>query len=158
MSNSDEKMLSMRRRSPVPVDQCGAALASKMIADKWILLIIREAFYGVARYEDMRADIGIPRSVLTQRLKYLVEQKILERKAYQEEGARTRYAYVLSARGKDLALTILALMQWGDAYLKDGVAAIDVLDRKSGAALKVGLVYEDQDVVPLSDVYIKPRK
>lgn len=158
MSNPAIKAASFRRRSPVPVDQCGAVLASKIIADKWILLIIREAFYGVVRYEDMRADIEIPRSVLTQRLKYLVEHGIMERISYQETGARRRSAYVLSSKGKDLALTILALMQWGDTHLKDGVAAIDIIDRKSGATLKVGLVDKEQEIVPLSDVTIKLTK
>lgn len=157
MSNSALTPQTLRRRSPVPVDQCGAALASEIIADKWTLLIIREAFYGVMRYEDMRADIEIPRSVLTQRLKRLVEHGILERKPYREAGARTRYAYILSSKGKDLALTILALMQWGDTHLKNGVKAIDVLEKTSKKPLKVGLIYQDQNEVPLSEVTVKPK-
>lgn len=130
-------------------------MASEIIADRWTLLIIREAFYGVIRYEDIRADIEIPRSVLTQRLKRLVEYGIMERKPYREEGARTRNAYILSHKGKDLALTILALMQWGDTHLKNGVKAIDVLEKGSKKPLKVGLMYQDQSEVPLSDVIIK---
>lgn len=141
----------------MPVDQCGAALASQILADRWTLLIIREALYGVKRYDDIRQDIQIPRSVLTQRLKRLVDEGILNREPYREDGARTRYAYVLSDKGKDLGLTILALMQWGDKHLKNGVAAIDVNDRKTGAPLKVGLVQRGTKTTPLSDVTIRPK-
>lgn len=152
MSNSDR----IRRRAPVPMDQCGAALAAEILADRWTLLIIREAFYGVTRYDDIRADIGIPRSVLTTRLKRMVAEGILRRVPYQEAGARTRYGYQLTGRGRDLGLIILALMQWGDTHLKGGVPALAVTHRQTGAALQVGLVDDPAAVVPLSDVRIKP--
>ncbi|GJL95872.1 MAG: transcriptional regulator [Hyphococcus sp.] len=141
----------------MPVDQCGAALASEIIADRWTLLIIREAFYGVMRYDDIREDIQIPRSVLTHRLKRLVDNDILQREPYQEDGARARFGYVLTEKGKELGLTILALMQWGDKHLKNGVAAIDILDAEKGDALKVGLVPQSNRTIPLSKVSIKVR-
>lgn len=146
----------IRRRAPVPIDRCGAAMASDILADRWTLLIIREAFYGVTRYDDIREDIGIPRSVLTSRLKRLVAQGILAREPYQEDGARTRYGYVLTDRGRALGLTILALMQWGDEYLKDGVKALDVSDRATGKSLRVGLLADPEMEVPLSSVRLKP--
>jgi DNA-binding HxlR family transcriptional regulator len=160
MSNPDNKKtipIAVRRRSPVPVDQCGAALAAEIISDRWTLLIIREAFYGVMRYDDMREDIGIPRSVLTDRLKKLVKAGVLERLPYREEGSRMRYGYGLTEIGKQLGLTILALMQWGDAHLKDGKAAIDVTRRDTGAKVRVGLVEEGKPSLSLSDVRIKVR-
>jgi len=66
------------------------ALASELLFEKWTMLIIRETFYGVKRFEDMREDTGIPRSVLTSRLKHLVAPGLLEKKQYQVEGARPR--------------------------------------------------------------------
>ena len=152
MSNSGK----VRRRAPVPMDQCGAALAAEILADRWTLLIIREAFYGVTRYDDIRADIGIPRSVLTTRLKHLVAAGILERVPYQEAGTRTRHCYALTGKGRDLGLIILALMEWGDTYLKDGVAALAVTHSETGKPLQLGLVEDPAMAVPLSRVRIKP--
>lgn len=151
MSNSDIE-IGRQRRAPVAVDQCGAALATQIISDRWTLLIIREAFYGVKRYDDIRADIGIPRSVLTDRLKKLVTAEILDREPYREEGARTRYGYGLTEKGRDLGLMIIALMQWGDQHLKDGHSALALHDRSTGTALKVALVDEDVKATAWQDV------
>lgn len=157
MSNSDSEK-PVRRSAPVPMDQCGAALTSEILADRWIILILRAAFFGVKRYDDIRADIGIPRSVLTDRLKRLVDAGIFVREPYQEAGARTRYAYGLSPKGSELGLTILALMQWGDKHLKNGVAAIEVTDRTTGLPLRVGLVSDPTTIVALKDVRLNVKK
>ena len=157
MSNSgDEK--SAQRRAPVAVEDCGAALASDIISDRWAFLIVREILYGVTRYDDIRADIGIPRSVLTTRLKQLVEHGILTRAPYQEPGARTRYSYVLTEAGLDLAMVVFALMQWGDKHLKGGDTALDVTRHSNGAPVKVALVEAAAKEVPLSDLKVKPVK
>ncbi|WP_238113261.1 helix-turn-helix domain-containing protein [Yoonia sp. I 8.24] len=148
---------SIRRNAPVPMAQCGAACALEILSDRWTMLIIREAFYGVMRYEDMRDDIGIPRSVLTQRLKRLTEAEVLERMPYREEGERTRYGYRLTSRGQSLGLTLLALMQWGDEELRDGSSAIALHDKETGARLRVGLVREGTSEIPLSSARITPQ-
>ncbi|WP_417518583.1 winged helix-turn-helix transcriptional regulator [Minwuia sp.] len=153
MSNS-AKRDSVRRSAPVPIDQCGAALATEILSDRWTLLIVREAFYGVMRYDDIRADIGIPRSVLTDRLKRLVSVGILAREPYREVGARSRYGYRLSPMGAELGLTILALMQWGDKHINAGKTAVRVQDRATGKKLKVALVEDDAVEVKLAEVQI----
>ncbi len=140
------------------VDDCGAAKATEIVSDRWTFLIIREAFYGVSRYDDIRADIGIPRSVLTDRLKKLVAAGLLLRKPYREEGARTRYGYHLTDKGMDLGLMIIALMQWGDEHLKDGDAALALRDQSTGAPLKVALVGDDVEGIPWNDVRIEVLK
>jgi len=156
MSNSDASA-DIRKRTPVPIDKCGAALATHIISDRWTILIIREAFYGVKRYDDIREDIGIPRSVLTSRLKRLVAQGILEREPYREAGARTRYAYKLTEMGRGLGLVLLALTDWGDRYLKNGQSAIDVIDIHTGKKLMVGLVDKVGRIRTFADIAIKPR-
>lgn len=150
MSNSDTI-----RRAPVPVERCGAARALDVIGDRWTLLILREAFYGVTRFDDMRADMGIPRSVLTQRLARMVEDGLLTRVPYREAGARERFAYALTAKGRGLAGVILALMRWGDAYLAPDGPALAVTDR-AGRPLKVALVDAEVPEVPLREVVLTP--
>lgn len=152
MSNSD----TVRHRAPIPVERCGAARTVDLLADRWMLLIVREAFWGVIRYADIRADIGIPRSVLSERLKRLVASGILKRKPYREAGARARQGYALTPKGRDLGLVMLALMQWGDAHIEGHMPALEVTSRKSGKRLRVALVEEDAERVAAEDVVMHP--
>lgn len=139
MSNSAGAK-SVRKRAPVPKNKCPMALAAAIVGDKYTLLILREAFYGVTRFDDMRADLGAPRSTLTGRLAKLVELEILTRAPYQEDGSRWREAYALTEKGRALALTLLALAQWGEDYVLHGSAPVEIVDAKSGEALRVGLI------------------
>ncbi len=153
MSNSNNSLIEPKN-TPVPLDKCGMALAAQHLMEKWNMLIIREAFYGVARFEDILEDLQIPRSVLTTRLKQLVALGILDRTPYQPEGSRTRNGYVLTKKGWDLGLTILALMQWGDTHLNGGESQISVVDKRNGDPLRVGLVPMDQNGPSLTDLEI----
>ena len=134
------------------------ALASEILGDRWTLLVLREAFYGVQRYDDMLADLGAPRSTLTDRLAKLVERGIMMRRAYQERGARTRHAYVLTEAGRALALTLLALTQWGEEHVLHGVAPVEIVDRSNGRPLRVELVDGEGRITDLKDAMLSLRK
>lgn len=122
----------------------GAACSIKrtldIVGDPWTLLILRESFWGVRRFADFEKYLGIPRAVLSNRLRRLTAQGLLERRAYQEEGQRKRDEYVFTASGMDLLPALIALMQWGDVHLGKGHTRI--VDKKTGAALSVQIVTE----------------
>jgi len=126
------------------------ALAAEIIGDRWTLLILREAFYGVSRYDDMLADLGAPRSMLTDRLNRLVARGILCRQAYREPGSRTRQAYRLTEAGQQLALTLLALTQWGEDHVTGRETPVEIVDRSDGRKLRVALIADQAASVPLS--------
>ena len=94
---------------------CSIAGALEIMGERWSLLIVRDAFLGLRRFEEFRASLGIARNVLTERLNRLVEEGIFERVRYQERP--TRYEYRLTAKGRDVGTTLIALMQWGDRHL-----------------------------------------
>jgi len=142
----------------VPKEKCPMALASEILGDKWTLLILREAFYGVQRYDDMRADLGAPRSMLTDRLSKLVRLGVMERRPYQEPGARTRYAYGLTESGRALALTLLAITQWGEEYVLKRPAPVEIIDRKTGKPLRVDIVDEKGKPADLSKAVLVKRR
>lgn len=139
----------------MPLDNCGMAMASRLLEERWTLLIIREALYGVTRFDAMQADLGLPRSVLSNRLKRLVEAGILAPRAYREPGQRTRKQYVLTPMGIDLALPLIALMQWGDKYLLEGESAAKIVSRKTGAGLSVAPIDETGKAVPFSEIELR---
>jgi DNA-binding HxlR family transcriptional regulator len=78
-------------------------------------LVLREAFFGVRRFDDFQKNLGISRSVLARRLKYLVDQGILERRRYQERPER--FEYRLTEAGLELYPIFLAMKAWGDKWL-----------------------------------------
>ena len=94
---------------------CSIAGTLDIIGDRWTLLILRDAFRGVRRFEEIQRDLGIARNILTDRLQRIVEAAVLERTPYQHRPPR--YEYRLTPRGVDLSPALVALMRWGDKWL-----------------------------------------
>jgi DNA-binding HxlR family transcriptional regulator len=103
---------------------CSIARTFGALGDGWSALILRDVFVGLNRFEDLRADLGISRKILTARLKGLEEAGILVRIAYQERPLR--YEHRLSVAGEELIPPILALLAWGDRWKqkRDGPPAL----------------------------------
>ena len=98
--------------------RCSIAGALDVIGEKWSLLVVRELFLGVRRFNDIAANTGAPRDILTARLRRLEELGVIERREYSERPPR--YEYRLTATGKDLRPVIMALKQWGEDHVMAG--------------------------------------
>ena len=99
----------------VPVARkCSVARTIEILGDRWIFLILREAFFGVRYYDGFKNNLGIATNILSDRLKTLVEHEILNREK-EKDGRRFRYR--LTAKGLDLYPVTLGFMQWGDKWL-----------------------------------------
>jgi DNA-binding HxlR family transcriptional regulator len=96
---------------------CSIARALEVVGERWTLLIVRDVFLGLRRFDQLQASLGIARNVLTDRLNRLVEEGILERVRYSERPAR--FEYRLTRRGRELNIALTALRQWGDTYLSE---------------------------------------
>ena len=93
---------------------CSVAATLEIVGERWTLLILRDAFLGIRRFEQFQTDLGIARNVLASRLDGLVEHGILERSRYQERPER--FEYRLTDKGVDLWPVMVSMMQWGDAH------------------------------------------
>ena len=100
-------------------ENCSVTRTLEVIGEKWTLLVLREAFFGVRRFDDFQRIIGCARNVLSARLATLVDQGILRREPYREPGSRRRYEYRLTGKGRELFPVLIALMQWGDRWESD---------------------------------------
>src|SRR5258707_4138423 len=99
-------------------ENCAVARSLEVIGERWTLLIIRDAFFGVCRFSDFRDHLGIPRAVLTERLNLLVEHGILARTT----ATSGRDEYSLTEKGQRLWPTIWSLLSWGhEYYVPDGM-------------------------------------
>ncbi|MEH1013413.1 helix-turn-helix domain-containing protein [Micromonospora sp. CPCC 206060] len=101
------------------VENCTIARAMEILGERWTLVVLREVFNGVRRFDDMRVRTNVPRQVLTNRLATLVDRGVLRREPYREPGARLRHEYRLTAMGMDLWPVLVAVLGWGDRYLAD---------------------------------------
>src|ERR687887_353605 len=106
---------------------CSVARALEVVGERWTLLIVRDAFLGLRRFDEFQESLGIARNVLTDRLNRLVDEGILERVRYSERPER--YEYRLTPKGRELNVALAGLRQWGDKHLSDKPPR--VLRRKS---------------------------
>jgi DNA-binding HxlR family transcriptional regulator len=94
---------------------CSIAQSLEIVGEWWTLLILRDSFLGIRRFDDFVERLGISRNVLTNRLDTLVDAGVLERRPYDE--ARGRYDYVLTDKGRALWPVMTAIRQWGDEWV-----------------------------------------
>jgi len=97
-----------------PGQFCSVARSLEVIGERWSLLIVREVMYGKRRFSQMQSSLGVARNVLAARLGRLIDEGILERRAYQE--SPPRYEYFLTEKGLDLWPALIALQGWGDRH------------------------------------------
>src|SRR4051812_21461561 len=132
---------------------CSIARALELVGERWTLLIVRDAFLGLRRFDEFQRSLGIARNVLTDRLNRLVGEGILERVRY--SARPERFEYRLTPKGRDLNIALTALRQWGDEYLSEQPPR--VLRRKAdGKPVVAALVPEGTDVLRPEEVEAVP--
>lgn len=94
---------------------CSVARTLEVVGEWWTMLVIREAFNGVRRFDDFHERLGIARNVLAARLQRLVEHGVLERRQYQDRPPRCEYR--LTEKGRDLYPVLIAMLAWGDRWM-----------------------------------------
>jgi DNA-binding HxlR family transcriptional regulator len=115
---------------------CSIARSLDVMGDRWSILILRDTFRGIRRFEEIRRDLEIPRAVLADRLASLVEAGVLEKRMYMEHPPR--HEYRLTDMGRELSPVLVGLMQWGDRWLGDGRAPTVLVHETCGTEVDLG--------------------
>lgn len=97
-------------------EPCAIARSLSVLGERWMFVVLRQAFMGARRFEDYQQGTGIARNILTDRLNGLVEEGILKRRPYAEHPGRTLYQYRLTEKGLELYPILLTLMKWGNKH------------------------------------------
>ena len=105
---------------------CSVARSVAVIGDRWTLMILRDAFLGVRRFEAFQSRLGISRTIITERLKLLVDEGVLTKVPYQDRPLR--HEYRLTQKGLDLHPVVMAIVHWGDRHYA-GEAGAPLLHR-----------------------------
>ena len=130
-----------------------AATRGRPFVERWTLLIIRDAFLGLRRFDQFQESLGIARNVLTGRLNWLVGEGILERVRYSERPRR--HEYQLTPKGRDLLLPLTAFRQWGDKYLSQKPPTL-LRRRSDSKPVVAALVPEGSGVLRAEQVELVP--
>ena len=110
---------------------CPVARGLSVVGDRWTMLVIRECFLGIRRFEKMQERLGITRHVLADRLRILETAGVLRREAYQQRPLR--HEYRLTERGKALYPVLVTLIDWANAHVPlEGEASVSLLSRETG--------------------------
>ncbi len=115
---------------------CSIAASLDIVGDRWTILILRDAFRGLRRFDEFRRDLAIPRAVLSDRLRRLVESGVMVKRAYQDRP--TRYEYRLTRMGLELSPILVSLMQWGDRWLSADGAPTLLVHERCGTEVDLG--------------------
>ncbi|MFF4550072.1 winged helix-turn-helix transcriptional regulator [Streptomyces sp. NPDC001435] len=137
-------------------DLCSIARTVELIGDRWSMLVLREAFYGVSRFEQLRENLRISRAVLTDRLDGLIAAGLLERVPYQSPGQRARNEYRLTEAGTELMPAFAALLAWGDKHRNNGMPPVTLTHAGCGAPLRSQLVCDKGHAVTADEVEPEP--
>ena len=116
-----------------PSQYCPVAATLEVVGERWTLLIIRDVFLGIRRFDDLQRDLGVARNVLQARLERLVDEAILVKRPYQERPPRSEYR--LTEKGADLWPVLVSLLQWGDRYGLEGERPMILQHRGCGGEL-----------------------
>jgi DNA-binding HxlR family transcriptional regulator len=115
------------QRTSFETMNCSIAQCLEVVGEWWSMLILRDIFLGVTRFEDLCQRLGISRNVLTDRLDHLVGHGVIERQAYQDHPVR--YDYRLTEKGRDLWPVLVAMREWGDRYAAPDGPRVEMVHR-----------------------------
>jgi DNA-binding HxlR family transcriptional regulator len=109
---------------------CPIARSLERVGEWWSILILRDAFAGLSRFDDFQTSLGIAPNMLTRRLKTLVESGLLEKRLYSEKPAR--YEYVLTKKGQDFRPVLWTLIAWGNEHFASEGESVMIVDAATG--------------------------
>jgi DNA-binding HxlR family transcriptional regulator len=109
---------------------CPIARGLERVGEWWSMLILRDAFAGISRFDDFQQSLGIAPTMLTRRLAALVENGLLERRRYNEHPPRDEY--VLTARGEDFRPVLIAMLAWGNRHFAPEGETTRIVDSRTG--------------------------
>lgn len=139
-------------------DDCSMAAALDVVGRRASLLLLREAFYGAHRFDEFSRRARLSEKITAARLKELVGEGILEKRPYQEPGRRGREDYHLTAKGEELLPVLLALLRWGDRWVRADGGRVTMSHRDCGAPVDVEVRCADGHLIGAQDIQAALRR
>jgi DNA-binding HxlR family transcriptional regulator len=145
------------RDSWIAADWCPIEEALRLVGTKSAMVLLREAFYGSRRFDELVRGAGVTEQIAATRLKQLVAARMMTKEPYREAGQRTRYEYVLTQRGRDLFPVVLSLIEFGKSLQGNG-GTVDVVHDGCGARVLPYVQCEAGHEIPLGAAKVRARR
>jgi len=126
----DDKVTFIMQRKSFKNMECPAARTLECVGEWWSILILRDAFHGLSRFDEFQSSLGIAPNILARRLKHLTQNDLLERRMYNPRPQR--YEYVLTEKGRDFFPVLAAMLDWGNKHLAPEGVSVQLANRRSG--------------------------
>lgn len=126
------------QRTSFETMNCPIARSLERVGEWWSILILRDAFYGLTRFDEFQKSLNIAPNMLSRRLAALVEEGLLEKRPYSDKPLR--HEYFLTPRGRDFRPVMLSLLAWGNRHFAPEGEAVILADRATGARVEPVLV------------------
>jgi DNA-binding HxlR family transcriptional regulator len=136
-------------------DRCAIDRTMQLIGNRTAMLLLREAFHGVTRFDRLHKRVGVTEAVAAQRLKELVAAGVLTKEPYREPGQRTRYEYVLTESGHALLPIVIGFLEWGGRYAQSDYGPSSVTHADCGAEAHVVIRCEAGHDVPEEELVVR---
>jgi len=131
---------------------CSLARTLEIVGQPWTLLVLRDLFNGIRRFDDLASHLGIARNVLADRLARLTENGLAQRVPYRQAGHRARHEYRLTSAGLDLCTVMVAFAGWGDRHLAGPAGPPARFEhRDCGASVRAALLCDSGHLLTPSD-------
>lgn len=151
--------MDIERLKKLDRSDCPIGKSIDEIGDKWIMFILRECFFGFKRFEDYQSILKISRSVLTSKLKLMVERDLLKKNEYKMENQRSRCEYSLTEKGRDLLKVFMAFFEWAhDHILEEGQHPYYLAEKNSGKVVRLTVKNESGDLLRFQDIRVKENE
>jgi DNA-binding HxlR family transcriptional regulator len=135
---------------------CSIARTLDIVGERWTILIVRDLFNGLSRFDAVQQHLGVAKDLLSRRLTTLVEAGVVEKVGYQDEGQRSRFEYRLTPAGRELQALTVALVDWGDKHTAgDGGAPFALRHDGCGAVVHAHLRCENGHEIPVGSGGVK---
>ncbi|MCV7431575.1 winged helix-turn-helix transcriptional regulator [Mycolicibacterium bacteremicum] len=139
-------------------DDCSVAAALDVVGRRASLLLLREAFYGAHRFEEFSRRAKLSEKITAVRLRELVDEGLLEKRAYHEPGQRRREDYHLTEKGAECLPALLALMRWGDRWVRADGGRVALSHTGCGAPINVEVRCSEGHPVSAGDIQAALRR
>jgi DNA-binding HxlR family transcriptional regulator len=148
-----EGKLASRGDTPLG-DRCSIDRTMRLIGNRTAMLLLREAFYGAARFDSLHKRVGVTEAVAAQRLKELVAAGVLTKEPYRQPGQRTRHEYRLTEAGHALLPVVMGLLEWGERYAPSGYSPNRLTHADCGKPVNVQLRCEADHIVAEDELVV----
>ena len=135
--------------------ECPIARSLERVGEWWSILIMRDALHGLRRFDEFTRSLDIAPNMLTRRLSSLVEDGLLERRAYSERPLR--HEYVPTAKGEDFGGVLLALVAWGNRHYAPEGESVQIVERATGRRVEPVMAdMSDGRLLSLGECTVRP--